>query len=77
MADRGSYFVTTYKRGRLTWRREKKKEEKKKRKEKRRKTNHQNKTKQNKTKVERKTIILIPRSTWNSQSSAIYECESI
>ena len=45
MADRGSYFVTTYKRGRLTWRREKKKEEKKKRKEKRRKTNCQNKTK--------------------------------
>jgi len=45
MVDHGSYFITTYKRGQLTWGREKKKKEKKKRKEKRSKTNHQNKTK--------------------------------
>jgi len=35
------------------------------------------KPKRKERKVERETIILIPRSTWGSQSNAIYECESI
>ena len=67
MADHGSYFITTYKRGKLTW-------ELKQRKRKRKKEYKELIKKIYQKKKEKK---LNPSFIWNDSQLTVYECESI